>query len=314
MEPPADVVAEAARLREAVEAVVPAKSDSNLLVATWNLRAFGGLTRKWRAGERDSPKRDWRAVALIAEVLSRFDVIAVQEVRRETTALRFLLDRLGPQWRFICSDVTEGAKGNAERLTFIFDTSRVQPSGLVGEIVLPPVLDQPAQQFARTPYAASFVRNTVEFILVTVHVIWGDTSASRVPELQRFAEWMRDWADRANEWNGNLLALGDFNIDRLDDPLFEAFVSTGLWPPTELSQVPRTIFDNDREHHFYDQVAWFTDVTPTSVRHLLTGLTYRSKAGHFDFLPHTFPELDRDSVSWRISDHYPLWVEFHVSG
>jgi hypothetical protein len=31
----------------------------------------------------------------------------------------------------------------------------------------------------------------------------------------------------------NLLALGDFNIDRIGDPLFEAFTSTGLTPPAD---------------------------------------------------------------------------------
>jgi hypothetical protein len=32
--------------------------------------------------------------------------------------------------------------------------------------------------------------------------------------------------------------LGDFSLDRICDPLCEAFISTGLWPPTELNAVP----------------------------------------------------------------------------
>ncbi|WP_210505902.1 endonuclease/exonuclease/phosphatase family protein [Naasia sp. SYSU D00057] len=309
---PADVAAEAERVRSAAAAVVPAKADGNLLIGTWNIRAFGGLTRKWTAGERDTPKRDWRAVALIAAVVSRFDVAAIQEVRRDTTALHFLLELLGPRWAFITSDVTEGDKGNDERLTFVFDTDRVEPSGLVGEVVLPAVVNHPAQQFARTPYAASFVRAGVEFILTTVHVLWGDRASDRLAELAAFADWMRGWANRVDDWNGNLLALGDFNIDRLDDPLFAAFVSTGLWPPAELNAVPRTVFDDDREHHFYDQIAWFTDVERAPARDLLHGLGYHGHAGGFDFAPHVYPELDVTAKSWRISDHYPLWVEFDL--
>jgi len=118
---------------------------------------------------------------------------------------------------------------------------------------------------------------------------------------------MRDWAVRPNDWNTNLMVLGDFNLDRIGDPLYEAFISTGLWPPTELDTVPRTSFDNDRTRNFYDQIAWFSTPDGTS---LLQGLTYGHAAGSFDFIPHAFRGLSRNEVSWRISDHYPLWCEF----
>lgn len=42
---------------------------------------------------------------------------------------------------------------------------------------------------------------------------------------------MRNWADRPNDWNHNLIVLDDFNLDRIGDPLYEAFIATGLWPP-----------------------------------------------------------------------------------
>ena len=310
---PAAVADEIANLRVAVAEVVPARQERNLLIATWNLRAFGGLSQKWNSGPNDSPRRDWRAVALIAAVISHFDVVAVQEVRRDLTALRFLIDQLGPDWRFVTSDVTEGDAGNGERLTYLYDASRVQPSGLVGEIVLPPVAGSPVQQFARTPYAMSFQRAGVEFILTTLHVVWGDRPADRLPEITRLAEWMRAWAERPRDLNQNLLVLGDFNLDRLGDPLFDAFVSTGLWPPGELDEVPRTIFDNSKTRHFYDQVAWFLDTEPVPAVPLLTSLEYTHRAGSFNFIPHVFPDLTRTSISWRISDHYPLWVEFDVA-
>jgi predicted RNase H-like HicB family nuclease len=40
-----------------LDAAIPArKIDTNLLVATWNLRAFGGLTDKWIAGLTDEDR------------------------------------------------------------------------------------------------------------------------------------------------------------------------------------------------------------------------------------------------------------------
>ncbi|SDI98434.1 Endonuclease/Exonuclease/phosphatase family protein [Arthrobacter subterraneus] len=306
-DPPAAVDRDVGRLRAALENAVPDKDDSNLLIGTWNVRAFGDLTEKWTAGSRDSPKRDLHAMSCIAEIASRFDVLAMQEVRRNTTALQYLMGLLGPEWRFITSDVTEGSAGNGERLTYLYDTARVQPSGLVGEIVLPPGTDGPVAQFARTPYAAGFTRGQAGFVLTSVHVLWGDRPADRLPEVTAFAQWMRDWAERPDDWNENLLVLGDFNLDRIGDPLYEAFVSTGLWAPTELDTVPRTIFDNDKTRHYYDQIAWFSKPDGTS---MLQTLTYTGRAGHVDFLPHILTGLTKNEVSWRISDHYPLWAEF----
>jgi exonuclease III len=306
-QPPAAVREDLERLGRALDDAIPARTESNLLIGTWNIRALGDLTGKWLAGPKDSPKRDWHAIACLAEVISRFDVVGLQESRRNPKALKHLLSTLGPQWQVIISDVTEGSAGNGERLAYLYDTGRVQPSGLVGEIVLPPVGDDPARQFARTPYTASFTRNGTEFTLASVHVLWGKKPAERLPEITAFAEWMRDWAVRPNDWNTNLMVLGDFNLDRIGDPLYEAFIATGLWPPTQLDTVPRTIFDNDKTQHFYDQIAWFSEPDGTS---LLQGLTYGNRAGSFDFIPHIYRDRSPTEVSWRISDHYPLWCEF----
>jgi exonuclease III len=308
---PASVAAEVTALSAAVGGIIPTKQPKNLLIGSWNLRAFGDVTPKWSAAASDTPKRDWRAVALIAAILSRFDVVAVQEVRRDTRALRFLLEQLGPNWRVITSDVTEGHEGNDERLSFIYDADRVQASGLVGEIVLPTVSD-PERQFARTPYAASFSREGVEFILTSVHIIWGKNVAERIPELTKFARWMRDWADRPTDWNQNLLVLGDFNIDRMGSDLYKALFSTGLFPPSQLNDVPRTIFSNDKNKNFYDQIAWFSDFESPTMADMLTGLRYSGVAGSFDFLPFVFAGKTKTEVSWRISDHYPLWIEFRL--
>ncbi|MDQ0664282.1 hypothetical protein QFZ35_002780 [Arthrobacter ulcerisalmonis] len=218
--------------------------------------------------------------------------------------------RLGDQWQVIVSDVTEGAAGKGERLAFLYDSSRVQPAGLVGEIVLPPIGEDPQRQFPSTPYTASFTRAGAAFTLASVHILWGKDDAERLPEITELAEWMHDWAVRPKDWNSSLIVLGDFNLDRIGDPLYEAFISTGLWAPTELNAVPRTIFEEDKTKHFYDQIAWFSKPAGTS---LLTGLAYGQRAGTFDFIPHVFQGLSRSEVSWRISDHYPLWCEFRMN-
>ena len=198
---PRVVAEDIVRLRRRLDAasIPPRRTDSNLIVGTWNLRAFGPLYPHW--GENPgSPKRNLRGLAIIGEVVSRFDVVAIQEVKRETTAIRTLIDRfLGPDWGLLMSDVTVGDRGNTERLAYIYDRRRVQPSGLAGEVVLPPTADgDPVEQFDRTPYMVGFTSGSERFALLTAHIRFGDAPADREPELRRLAEYVsKEIRDRA---------------------------------------------------------------------------------------------------------------------
>ncbi|MDP8944056.1 MAG: endonuclease/exonuclease/phosphatase family protein [Actinomycetota bacterium] len=314
-EPPADVAASLKRLANALDREIPAKRPGgNLLIATWNIRAFGDLTEKWRTGAGDTPKRNLHDVRAIAEIVSRFDVVALQEVRGNIKALRHTLKALGPQWAFILTDVTRGSAGNDERLAFVFDLGRVKPSGLACELVVPDEQlrrgvgeDALRRQFARTPYAVSFQAAGSTFILVTLHVLFGKKPRERVAELRAIAEWLAEWAAEVDEFNQNLMALGDFNIDRRGDPNYEAFASTGLRPPDELDGLSRTIFDDPGKESFFDQIAWFAaDGRPR------LSLEYTHNAGRFEWTRHVLERLRDVEKSWRISDHYPLWAEFSL--
>jgi hypothetical protein len=118
LHPPAAVTAEINAVRAAVERVVPAKRrrGRNLIIGTWNIRAFGDLTKTWRTSTDAKPQRNFRDVHAIAEVVSHFDVVAVQEVRGNIRALRYLLKVLGDDWGFPLTDVTKGPAGDNERL------------------------------------------------------------------------------------------------------------------------------------------------------------------------------------------------------
>lgn len=317
--PPLEIAAELAELRATLDKDIPAKAlDYNLLIATWNIRAFGDLTEKWKSGANDRPKRDLHALRGIAEIVSRFDVIALQEVRANLKGLRHMLKVLGPNWGLILTDVIKGDPGNGERMAFLFDTRKVQLSGLACELVVPQeqfdkiAPDALDRQFARTPYAVSFQSGGKTFILVTLHAIYGKKAEERIPELKAIAEWLAEWAKNIHAWHHNLIALGDFNIDRHGDKLYDAFTSTGLYIPEDLHKVPRTIFSDPNKpdlDKFYDQIAWFTgdDDTPAlSLKYL--------RGGSFDFTKVALKSrnLTKEQLSWCISDHYPLWAEFSV--
>jgi len=317
LDPPAETLAELKKLRGGLDADLPDRLlDRNLLVATWNVRAFGDMSDSWKRSEKDSPKRNRSDALAIAEIISRFDVVAVQEAKANLKALRNVIKALGPDWGLILTDVNPPPAGNGERLAFLFDTRRVRPSGLAAELVIPEDRlkgkEGPLhEQFVRTPYAVSFIGAGQTFILVTLHVKYGNDAADRTEELEGIAQWLAEWAKRTEDYNQNLICLGDFNIDeRKGDPNYEAFVKTGLTPPEELEGLTRTVSDQPGKPHYYDQIAWFT----SGGKRRLT-LDFEPGAGHagrFEWNKYllTKDEMPALQASWHISDHYPVWVEF----
>jgi len=315
--PPNSVTQDFNKLVNELNNKIPRKKNDNILIATWNIKNFGSLTMKWLSGSNDSPKRDITALQTIAEIISRFDVVAIQEITGNLRSLRNLIKMLGSNWAFLMTDVTRGKKGGGERMAFMFDTTRVTSSGLACELVIPPewrdnisskiYLDQ----FARTPYAVSFRCKKTTFILVTLHIYYGKATKEREDELKAIAKWMYDWAKRENRWHHNLITLGDFNIDRKGDLLWEAFTSTRLTVPDCLLDKPRSIFTKSKksDKKYYDQIAWFLN----SRKNDLIDMKIHN-GNNFDFLPYVYqnPKRAPKSVQYRISDHYPLWCEFKI--
>src|SRR4051812_48484722 len=99
-----DVPTEVTRLRGHRQVRhVPEKAAGKLAVATWNVANFGAQDR------RDQDHR------LIAEMMSWFDLVAVQEVRENFGGLESVIRTLGGSYRMIFSDTA----GNDERMAFI---------------------------------------------------------------------------------------------------------------------------------------------------------------------------------------------------
>jgi len=102
----------------------PSKS---VKIATWNLREFGG--GKYRG-------RDVEPLYYIAEIISHFDIVALQEIRADLSEFNQLLRILGSDWDFIATDVTDGDAGNGERMVFLFNRRQVQFRNIAGELTL----------------------------------------------------------------------------------------------------------------------------------------------------------------------------------
>jgi endonuclease/exonuclease/phosphatase family metal-dependent hydrolase len=283
---------------------VPAKTKDTLLVATWNVANLG---------VQDRLDSDY---ALIAELMSWFDLVAVQEVNDDLRGIEAIHDRLPARYDLLFSD----ASGNRERQAFLFDTRRVKRLKEVGRVAIPPSqlpriattgTTTPFTGFDRGPYLASFESGACRFALLNVHLFYGSEAPADLDRrtLETFAvAW---WADRTHRdkksYVGDIVPLGDFNLPKAEpgDRIFDALVSLGLTTPPHSSQIGSAIASDSH----YDQIAFF----PGSTMNRFAG-----NCNVFDFDGALFQDLwaSRTEAQFRaytrfhISDHRPLWAEF----
>ena len=262
----------------------PDKNTSDtLLLATWNIKDFDG-----GAADNRTDESFW----YIAEIVSHFDLIAIQEVGANLGALEKLKNHLGSTWRYIVSDVTAGKAGNYERLAFLFDRRKVRFSGVAGEIVIPPKKDHdgkeivPSNQLARTPTIVGFEAGWFRFMLSTVHIIWGknvEGHPARVKEIQEIASFLKKRSEDTNAWSGNMLLLGDFNIFSADrsNAAYSALIDNGFLIPEALQEIPQTNVGS--KPRFYDQIA---------LRTRARNLEPTSRGGVFDFFEVIYRDED----------------------
>lgn len=76
------------------------------------------------------------------------------------------------------------------------------------------------------------------------------------------------------------------------------FLEQGLWVPEALRNL-KTTYGREAKH--YDQIGWFRD----DMTLLPTG-----RAGVVDFADAVFRDLTPAQMTYRVSDHFPLWCEF----
>lgn len=261
-------------IRQRLEPIRRRKSDGALLLATWNIRDF------------DSNKFGWgprlpETFYYLAELISAFDLVAIQEVNEDLEPFRRLMRILGREWDYIATDVTEGASGNGERMAFVYNTEKVWFRKVAGEIVLPdgqlvvarkkvkpkdqpdiaPTIVETRQQFARSPFMVAFQSGWFRFSLCTVHIYYGDDSGDqlqrRIDEIRKLVGFFAKRQDAAKPDSDqlgapeNYILLGDFNVVSPEHETMKALKDKGFKVPAEI--------DGDRVRqkgaHFYDQIA-----------------------------------------------------------
>ncbi len=285
---------------------IPQKSANKLLTATWNLTNFG------------VQKRTDNDLALMAEVISWFDLIAIQEIADDLEQLRSLMNHLPANYSVIISDIG----GNDERAGFLYDSNKIARLEMAAEVAVPPSdhrfirmkgVSGSFDGFDRNPYLVAFRAGTLEFTAVSVHLYYGGNAYYDEDRRALEAYALARWADQRHKAPGaysqNLLVMGDFNLPIRDNSsnVYRALKAKRLILP----QHSTSMGSNLSGDKYYDQVAFQAGGMQNA---------YSGNSGVFDFDHTPFFnnawDVSKDyfdtTVKYHIADHRPLWAEFNI--
>lgn len=325
-------------LRKGLEEIPSKKADKNLLIASWNIRAFG-----------QSENRLPEAFYYIAEIISRFDITAIQEVTGSLRGLEIVMKILGSDYKYMLNDVTGGTKGNSERSVYIYNDKRVKLSGLSGEITFWDnlVKNSNVKFLYRTPYITGFKAGWKKFSIINLHLRPGDKKADfahRLEAMQLLVKVIKDRIASKKFWNENIILLGDMNlysptsrstkdgplIDFLDKKKFcqiDALTKEGtnlkqdeiydrmFFLKDDYFQIAKDANDEEKGGVFnpYDHILKKKDDVDkiTTYKNIIKAKTHltdynvRTKTGRQNYYIDEFRKM-------QLSDHLPIWAEIDI--
>ena len=253
----------------------PAELTDKITIAAFNIQVFG-----------KSKSEDSTVMNYLAQIVRKFDVVAVQEIRtvdqNHIPSFIELLNQDGSNYDYLIGP-RQGRSISKEQYVFVYDTAKisVMDAGFVvpdeeDEVHRPPVVSRFAVRATpgRTPFT---------FSLMNIHTD-PDEVAQEVDALAKMYKFVQDALPE-----DDVILLGDLNADEKKFGKLAEVPNIG-WV---ISNVPTNTAGNKT----YDNILF--DVTKTS--------EFTGEAGVFDFK--TEFNLTK-SQAIEISDHFPVWAVF----
>ncbi|MEM1061947.1 MAG: endonuclease/exonuclease/phosphatase family protein [Planctomycetota bacterium] len=255
----------------------PLATDDTVRIAAFNIQVFG----RAKAGKPDVMRR-------LADIVRRFDVVAVQEIRSSDPApFRQLVDLVNASGRNYGATVGPrlGRTSSKEQYAFVYDADRIELAKKTRY-----TLQDYRDRLHREPYVARFRVRTdppaagFTFTLVNIH-----TDPDEVREELAALDDALIAIARDGTKEDDLILLGDLNAAPRD------FGDLAKLPGVRwaIEGVPT----NTRRSKTYDNLLF--DGRGTA--------EFTGRAGVFDFA-REFGLAERDALA--ISDHFPVWAEF----
>ena len=281
--------------------------DKTIKIATWNIRNFAG-------------NRLAVSIHYLAEILSRFEIIAITELTENTKDLEKVMNLLGPYWKVIYSDVNMDDKGNGERIGYLYDGRIIEFTSLAAEADPIRIENEkgkwlPLLTWWRSPYLVSFRAGKFDFILLAAHLRWGDTktkTAKQIREerrdaLDKLADWIEQRRNSKHVKDKDMIVLGDFNIPKVNDSLYKAIIKHGLKTHPAILGDHGTNLDKNKR---YDQIFYYEKNAAKIETGGSIDFYHKSHAALYPKLK--YGNMSKRKFTFQISDHLPLWIQLNI--
>ncbi len=259
------------------EVPVARTTGPTIRIASFNIQVLG-----------DSKGSKPEVMSVLAEVVQRFDVIAIQELRAQTTGvvdqLVSLANRDGRQYRYVAGQRL-GRTSSKEQYVFVYDASRINldPASVV-------TVPDPQDFLHREPTIARFQvraepgRTGFSFILANIHTDPDETDQELDALDDVFVSLQK------NAWReDDVILLGDLNVD------YKHLGQLGQLP--NIAYTVRGEPTNTRGTKSYDNIVFDRIATTEFV----------GVAGVFNLQREFGLSMD---AAIDVSDHLPVWAEF----
>ncbi|MDR1180117.1 MAG: endonuclease [Spirochaetales bacterium] len=248
-----------------------------IIVYSFNIQIFG-------AAKMAKPE----VAEILAEIVSRADVVAVQEVRSiSPEPVSRFMTMLPPTYSYVIGP-REGRSSSREQYWVIYNTEKLS---VVDTRTWPDEEDR----FERDPFGVYFqTKDKLDFILIDNH-LRPSSVEEEINALPEVVSWFQEFWDEQD-----VFVVGDFNADGIyyDESLLENVFPQAGYTIIITNDLDTTIAESDNT---YD-------------RFIITSSAREDYTGKFGVL--RFDEVyDFNAYSVQpkeVSDHYPVWAEFRL--
>ena len=229
-------------------------------------------------------------LSAVAKIISKFDIVALQEVMN-----REGLDRLkneiekktGEKWGYVISEKPVGSKEYKEYYSFIYKKGSIDKIESLGLYQ-----DGKSKDFIREPYAVYVKSNNFDFVLITVHSIFGDSKSEREIEASRYHKVYKYFKDKTHE--EDIILLGDFNLPA-NSHAFKYFKDEYKVKEVLNPNVDKTTISESRLANSYDNIFF----NRSKLRE------WTKRYGVYDYTKDNYKEIRK-----YVSDHLLIFIEF----
>ncbi len=256
-----------------------ARTENLIAIGSFNIQVFG-----------ESKINKPEVVAILADIVRQFDVIAIQEIRAQNQELIpyfvQVINQTGARYSYVIG-ARQGRTVSKEQYAYIYDTTRIEltdPGYLVPD---------PDDRMHREPMVSSFrtrINNGYQpfsFILVNTH-----TDPDEVPDELTALNQFYDLIRKNHPWEDDIILVGDFNADP------NKFGDLGEREGIAFA-VPPTLATNTRGTRNLDNIVFDRRLTTEYVG-----------GGVLDIISRYNLTMEHALL---VSDHMPVWGLFTVN-